>query len=184
MNIFAVFNTGLGKGRNIEPVEYTNEQIEEVLTTGSLEDTPDQTEDAERNCKLCSKPNARRQYGVVSCKACRVFFFRTITKFKKLQCAENQDCSDGCTYCRLKKCLNAGMNVLAVRNTSMGRGQSVEPFNYSSAQIEEILTTGKMRDEPKMEKKEYGDIDYRHMRLATATTIAQKEGKFMVSFFL
>ena len=64
----------------------------------------------------------------------------------------------------------------------MGRGKSVEPLNYSPTQIDEILATGKMSNEPKIEKKN-GERDYRHMRLATATTIAEKEGKFMVNCF-
>ena len=119
MNALAVFNTDLGKGRKIKPIEYTTEQIEEVLTTGCLkENTEFVTKKLSENklsrneCKLCSKPNSLKHYGVVSCDTCRLFFFRVISKFKPLHCRENKDCTEGCAFCRLKKFLNAGMNIL------------------------------------------------------------------------
>ena len=56
-----------------------------------------------------------RHYGAISCEGCKGFFKRSIRKENGYQCRGNMDCEvsktqrNRCQYCRLAKCLQAGM---------------------------------------------------------------------------
>ncbi|CAP39372.2 Protein CBG22881 [Caenorhabditis briggsae] len=70
-----------------------------------------------KNCQICHIPtNGKRHYGVVSCRACAAFFRRAgcsnrSKKCKKLKnCVAKEDGFFACKFCRLQKCLNAGMS--------------------------------------------------------------------------
>ena len=63
-----------------------------------------------------------RHYGVISCEGCKGFFKRSIRKNLGYQCRGNMDCPinkhhrNRCQYCRLQKCLAAGMRSDSVQS--------------------------------------------------------------------
>ncbi|CAL2043252.1 unnamed protein product [Caenorhabditis brenneri] len=67
-----------------------------------------------RFCEVCGKKAHGNHFGVVSCRACAVFFRRTITtKYSKMKCQEGQCDREKffCKPCRLQECKKAGMNT-------------------------------------------------------------------------
>ena len=101
MNISGVLKTGLRNCRKLRPIEYTADQIEEILTTGSLTDPEDcklqleeTSEEVEKKlkperltepvlnhdkmsyqCPIClTRQGQHRHYGAKSCKSCANFF--------------------------------------------------------------------------------------------------------------
>ncbi|CAO4381754.1 unnamed protein product [Caenorhabditis nigoni] len=70
-----------------------------------------------KNCQICRVPtNGKRHYGVVSCRACAAFFRRAGCSNRSKKCKNQENCEakeDGffaCKFCRLQKCLAAGMS--------------------------------------------------------------------------
>ncbi|CAL2043260.1 unnamed protein product [Caenorhabditis brenneri] len=69
-------------------------------------------------CKICEQPAHGNHFGVVSCRACAAFFRRAGAKNAKSQdiicqrgnCRIFEDGQYRCKACRLKKCLDAGMD--------------------------------------------------------------------------
>lgn len=69
-------------------------------------------------CAICGENEYKIgcNYGVLTCKACRVFFIRKIHAKETLQCKNNNKCvinertRKSCQKCRLEKCLKMGMN--------------------------------------------------------------------------
>jgi nuclear receptor subfamily 1 group D protein 3 len=73
-------------------------------------------------CRVCGDKASGFHYGVHSCEGCKGFFRRSIQqKIQYRPCTKNQQCSilrinrNRCQYCRLKKCISAGMSRDAVR---------------------------------------------------------------------
>jgi len=66
-------------------------------------------------CVVCGDRASGRHYGAVSCEGCKGFFKRSIRKQLGYQCRGTKDCEvtkyhrNRCQYCRLQKCLKAGM---------------------------------------------------------------------------
>ncbi|CAL2043419.1 unnamed protein product [Caenorhabditis brenneri] len=76
------------------------------------------------SCQICQASAHGVHFGVVSCRACAVFFRRTIVRNRqdKYNCKNRrEDCefrSDGrhhCQFCRFQKCLSVGMTTLNVQ---------------------------------------------------------------------
>ena len=57
-------------------------------------------------------------------------------------CNDDNNCTEYCSYCRLKDCLLSGMNISGVLKT--GKERKLRPIEYTANQIEEILTTGSL----------------------------------------
>ncbi|CAL2044721.1 unnamed protein product [Caenorhabditis brenneri] len=76
-------------------------------------------------CKICNSPAIGYHYEVPSCNGCKIFFRRAILNGRKLKCSKINKCLDSqvviedtervCRACRLKKCIEAGMNPLSIR---------------------------------------------------------------------
>merc|ERR1719270_2644544 len=73
-------------------------------------------------CRVCGDKASGFHYGVHSCEGCKGFFRRSIQqKINYRPCTKNQQCTiqrinrNRCQYCRLKKCMAAGMSRDAVR---------------------------------------------------------------------
>merc|ERR1712223_1543341 len=73
-------------------------------------------------CRVCGDKASGFHYGVHSCEGCKGFFRRSIQqKIQYRPCTKNQQCNilrinrNRCQYCRLKKCIAAGMSRDAVR---------------------------------------------------------------------
>ncbi|XP_026233322.1 hepatic nuclear factor 4, beta [Anabas testudineus] len=73
-------------------------------------------------CSICADKATGKHYGASSCDGCKGFFRRSIRnshtyncRFKR-QCIVDKDKRNQCRYCRLQKCLKAGMKKEAVQN--------------------------------------------------------------------
>ncbi|KAF1751635.1 hypothetical protein GCK72_018189 [Caenorhabditis remanei] len=75
-------------------------------------------------CRVCGNPAIGYHYGAPSCNGCKIFFRRVIVTGRKIVCPKDNNCFYGievldmskriCRACRLKKCLEVGMNALAI----------------------------------------------------------------------
>ncbi|KAH7691447.1 putative nuclear hormone receptor HR3-like isoform X2, partial [Aphelenchoides avenae] len=67
-------------------------------------------------CKICGDRSTGIHYGVVACEGCKGFFRRADSQGAVLECPRNKNCPmdranrNRCRYCRMKKCLEFGMN--------------------------------------------------------------------------
>ncbi|PIC17011.1 hypothetical protein B9Z55_023408 [Caenorhabditis nigoni] len=72
----------------------------------------------ETGCRVCWKPASGRNYGVVSCSACKMFFRRVSVESLVYNCRQSKNCYDNlkifpkCKYCRFQKCLRMGMQLI------------------------------------------------------------------------
>ena len=89
-----------------------------------------------RECQVCnSTENILLKYGIFACSACVGFFKRYTTSRTRRWSLCLQDCDvKKCRYCRLKKCLQAGMN-----KSRVGQKISYGPKHYTDHDIEDIL---------------------------------------------
>ncbi|CAG5096146.1 Oidioi.mRNA.OKI2018_I69.XSR.g14490.t1.cds [Oikopleura dioica] len=110
--------------------------------------TPDAEKPA-RQCGVCSDKATGLHYGIISCEGCKGFFKRAISNRRVYRCVNGDDnCKmsrkdrNRCQFCRLKKCLQVGMNRKAIREDGMpgGRNKYTGPVNYSEEEVENILT--------------------------------------------
>lgn len=73
-------------------------------------------------CRICGDKSSGFHYGVFSCEGCKGFFRRTVRQNMEYKACENpKGClimrisRNRCQYCRLQKCITAGMSHEAVR---------------------------------------------------------------------
>ncbi|KAK2708694.1 hepatocyte nuclear factor 4-gamma-like [Artemia franciscana] len=73
-------------------------------------------------CAICGDRATGKHYGASSCDGCKGFFRRSVRKDHKYSCRFNRACTvdkdkrNQCRYCRLRKCIKAGMKKEAVQN--------------------------------------------------------------------
>ncbi|XP_074532987.1 photoreceptor-specific nuclear receptor [Halichoeres trimaculatus] len=79
-------------------------------------------------CKVCSDSSSGKHYGIFACNGCSGFFKRSVRRRLIYRCqAGTGRClvdkphRNQCQACRLKKCLQAGMNKDAVQNKRQPR---------------------------------------------------------------
>uniref|UniRef100_F1KW61 Nuclear hormone receptor family member nhr-71 n=1 Tax=Ascaris suum TaxID=6253 RepID=F1KW61_ASCSU len=72
-------------------------------------------------CTICGSPSNGYHFGALSCAACNAFFRRSVAESRKYFCRKDGDCVIDqnarcfCRACRLKKCLEKGMDPNAVQ---------------------------------------------------------------------
>ncbi|XP_031415205.1 mineralocorticoid receptor isoform X2 [Clupea harengus] len=86
-------------------------------------------------CLVCGDEASGCHYGVVTCGSCKVFFKRAVEGLSTGQhnylCAGRNDCiidkirRKNCPACRVRKCLQAGMNLGARKSKKLGKLKSV-----------------------------------------------------------
>nr|CAD2161226.1 unnamed protein product [Meloidogyne enterolobii] len=81
-----------------------------------------------RVCSVCSGPSNGFYFGVLSCRACASFYRRSFFEKRRFLCRRFNNCdinADGmrnsCRACRLRRCLEAGMNIESSIFESKGR---------------------------------------------------------------
>lgn len=73
-------------------------------------------------CTICADRATGKHYGALSCDGCKGFFRRSVRKNNSYSCRFDRVCivdkdkRNQCRYCRLRKCLRAGMRKEAVQN--------------------------------------------------------------------
>ncbi|KAJ8249222.1 hypothetical protein GJAV_G00232490 [Gymnothorax javanicus] len=73
-------------------------------------------------CSICADRATGKHYGAPSCDGCKGFFRRSVRKNYAYTCRFDRHCvvdkdkRNQCRYCRLRKCLRAGMKKEAVQN--------------------------------------------------------------------
>ncbi|MBN3277803.1 MCR protein, partial [Polyodon spathula] len=76
-------------------------------------------------CLVCGDEASGCHYGVVTCGSCKVFFKRAVEGQHNYLCAGRNDCiidkirRKNCPACRVRKCLQAGMNLGDMRHTHL-----------------------------------------------------------------
>ncbi|XP_041116152.1 mineralocorticoid receptor [Polyodon spathula] len=78
-------------------------------------------------CLVCGDEASGCHYGVVTCGSCKVFFKRAVEGQHNYLCAGRNDCiidkirRKNCPACRVRKCLQAGMNLGARKSKKLGK---------------------------------------------------------------
>ncbi|KAL7076168.1 hypothetical protein ACQ4LE_004812 [Meloidogyne hapla] len=100
----------MNSSKNSEP---SNNDLTCIPTSSSTSDMSNQ-----RICSICSGPSNGFYFGVLSCRACASFYRRSALEKRKFLCRRFNNCNiiaDGmrnsCRACRLRRCLEAGMDI-------------------------------------------------------------------------
>ncbi|XP_046406273.1 nuclear receptor subfamily 2 group E member 1-like [Ischnura elegans] len=82
-------------------------------------------------CRVCQDHSSGKHYGIFACDGCAGFFKRSIRRNREYVCKSKGSCvvdkthRNQCRCCRLKKCLEAGMNKDAVQHERGPRSASL-----------------------------------------------------------
>jgi hypothetical protein len=101
----------------------------------------------EKQCRICGDRATGLHYGIISCEGCKGFFKRSICNRRVYRCSRDKMClmsrkqRNRCQFCRLKRCLEAGMNRKAIREDGMpgGRNKSIGPIQMSAEEVNAVL---------------------------------------------
>ncbi|XP_061599331.1 hepatic nuclear factor 4, beta isoform X1 [Cololabis saira] len=139
-----------GTGLFATDTEYLNNSMPIPLQTNRA-DAPvsayassvPQTHEDRNQCFICADRATGKHYGASSCDGCKGFFRRSIRNNHMYSCRFNKRCvvdkdkRNQCRYCRLRKCLKAGMRKEAVQNERncmnyhRAKGQTVGTLSIS-----------------------------------------------------
>ncbi|CAJ1052494.1 LOW QUALITY PROTEIN: mineralocorticoid receptor [Xyrichtys novacula] len=101
------------------------------LTDGMTSSPLRQPSSTAKVCLVCGDEASGCHYGVVTCGSCKVFFKRAVEGQHNYLCAGRNDCiidkirRKNCPACRVRKCLQAGMNLGARKSKKLGKLKGV-----------------------------------------------------------
>ncbi|KAG7458788.1 hypothetical protein MATL_G00224300 [Megalops atlanticus] len=122
----------------------------ETMSSTSLRHTSIGSSSA-KVCLVCGDEASGCHYGVVTCGSCKVFFKRAVEGQHNYLCAGRNDCiidkirRKNCPACRVRKCLQAGMNLGARKSKKLGKlkGVNEETSLQGSKEGQAYLTSEK-----------------------------------------
>nr|CDS34899.1 Nuclear Hormone Receptor family member (nhr 41) [Hymenolepis microstoma] len=131
------------------PIQVTSKPLAGTIQTSSMAtSTPYSTrgvrnnDGSTENCRVCGDVASGRHYGVISCEGCKGFFKRSIRGHVNYVCRSNRKCvvnkayRNRCQYCRMQKCLDAGMRSEAVQNERrLGNSMTLTTSVSSASQL-------------------------------------------------
>ncbi|XP_069782507.1 mineralocorticoid receptor isoform X2 [Narcine bancroftii] len=105
-------------------------------------------------CLVCADEASGCHYGVLTCGSCKVFFKRAVEGQQNYLCAGRNDCiidkirRKNCPACRLRKCLNAGMNLGARKSKKLGKVKGLHEEQHPPHSPKEGITFTASLPEP------------------------------------
>jgi len=144
-------------------------------------------------CRVCGDKASGFHYGVHSCEGCKGFFRRSIQqKIQYRPCTKNQQCNilrinrNRCQYCRLKKCIAAGMSRDAVRFGRVPKREKAKilaAMQSSRMKTQESKVMGELNDDAKIidciVRAHYDTCDYTRKKMEPFLQRAKASPKYI-----
>ncbi|XP_054477844.1 retinoic acid receptor beta-like [Anoplopoma fimbria] len=95
-------------------------------------------------CFVCQDKSSGYHYGVSACEGCKGFFRRSVQKNMVYTCHRDRNCiinkitRNRCQYCRLQRCIAAGMSKESVRNDRSSRKGKKEAVKMTIMETYEL----------------------------------------------
>lgn len=110
--------------------------------------SPEQKPQMESNtssvCGVCGDASDGQHFGAIACRACAAFFRRSTVTERKYICRFEGDCNIGkdvrcmCRACRLRKCVELGMNAKSVQRNRDGLGSRSERKTAANGAVKSV----------------------------------------------
>ena len=138
-------------------IEVNDDDVEETLALPPVESSPSKPLKSDHKCTICRQIGTTDFNGFYVCQSCVDFFQLSIEQKKIHFCSEERlgskycydfQASESCSYCRMKKCLELGMN------SQIGAGDNwslAESAMYSTDEILDILEGNSALDQLALE---------------------------------